>query len=187
MQDKDLIWEVRSERPICKTPVFTVFEQEEVPPEDSDCAPGRYVAVDAPDWVIVLPVIEDSFVMVRQWRHGGQRVTIEFPAGLCEPNEEPVRAAERELAEETGCIAGRMKHLATVSSNPALFRNHVHFFLAEDLNPTGRQNTDSDEILTYLTVPIEKVIADFGSTESTHAFTRTALMLYMREMMARQK
>lgn len=184
MGSKDLRWTVENEHPICVTPVFTVHEQTEIPPEGSGGQSGKYVAVSAPDWAVIMPVMGDDFVMVRQWRHGEQRVTIEFPGGVCDPNEEPMVTAERELLEETGCKAGKLTCLGSMSSNPALFRNHVHFFLAEDLIPTGEQHLDSDEVLTYERVPIREAIANFGTGESTHAFTGTALMLYLR---AKQK
>lgn len=181
MEKKTLSWTKVMDRPICETPVFTVYSQHELPPRDSDVAEGDYVAIEAPDWVIVMPVIDEDFIMVRQWRHGEQKVTIEFPGGVCDPNEDAIITAKRELFEETGCRAETLKCLGTLSTNPALFRNHVHIFLAEGLSLTGTQHTDADEVLTYVRVPIREAIEQFASGESTHAFTGTALMLYLRE------
>ena len=88
-------------------------------------ARGEFLVLEAPDWVNVVAVTrsgdgEDCFLMVRQFRHGAQMITTEFPAGLIEPGEDPLAAARRELEEETGYRAGKMTLIGKVSPNPGL-------------------------------------------------------------------
>ncbi len=177
MQDQELKWAITGRKTLLHTPVFDVTEQEEI---SGTGLSGRFVAMEAPDWVMVVPVYGDDFVTVRQWRHAEERMTLEFPGGIIDPGEEPAEAAARELLEETGFQAGKLTLLGTCSPNPALFKNHFHCYLAEDLIPTGEQDLDEDELLKYELRPVREVIASFGNEEWTHAFTGTALLYYLR-------
>lgn len=177
MDEKDLIWKVLDSEKKLHTPVLDVIYQNERA-ESGLC--GTYVAMDAPDWIVTIPVLGDSFIMVRQWRHALQAITTEFPGGVGNPGEEPEKAAARELLEETGYRPGRMTHLATCSPNPALFSNKVHFYLAEDLTDTGVLHPDEDEFLHSFRVPIAEVLEKFGTGEYLHAFLGTAIALYLR-------
>ncbi|MBQ7599454.1 MAG: NUDIX hydrolase [Clostridia bacterium] len=179
MEDSSLKWDTLKKEKALHTPVFDVFMQHE---RSADGTEGDYVAMTAPEWVVIVPVYRDQFVMVRQWRHGEDRITVEFPGGVGEKGEDPAVSAERELLEETGFMAGRITELGVCSPNPALFKNHFHVFLAEDLVPTGEQHLDDDEFLNCMLMPREHVISSFGSGEFTHAFTGTALAFYMRHI-----
>lgn len=175
--DESLKWTVEETRLLLRTPVFDVLEQS----ERAAAGPaGRYVAMTAPDWVMVIPVLGKDFVMVRQWRHAAKRLTVEFPGGVRDGDEDPAETAARELFEETGFRPGRLTHLGSCSPNPALFANTFHCFLAEELSATGEQHLDADELLSYELHPIERVITEFGSPLYSHALIGTALAFYLR-------
>lgn len=178
MNDQELSWETLETEMLLHTPVFDVVRQKE---RSGTGLTGDYVAVKAPDWVVVVPVCRDCFVLVRQWRHGEDRLTWEFPGGVVDAGEDPKDTAARELLEETGFRAGKLTRLGRCSSNPALFKNHFTCFLAEELTPTGEQHLDADELVNYQLAPIEEVIAAFGNEEYTHAYMGTALALYLRK------
>lgn len=175
--DRELIWRVESTEQLLHTPIYDVIRQSEV---SATGVRGDYIAISAPDWAMVIPVYKDSFVMVRQWRHSMLALTTEFPGGVVDAGEDPARSAARELYEETGFKAGRLTHLGSVSPNPALFGNRFHVYLAEELTPTGEQELDDDELLTYSLVPVDEVIRSYGSSEYAHALMGTALALYMK-------
>ena len=180
--DRELTWETTGTRPLLHTPVFDVVGQTEVSAAGQR---GDYVSVRAPDWVVVVAVYRDRFVLVRQWRHGASRLTTEFPAGVAEPGETPEQAAARELREETGFTAGKVTLLGSCCANPALFNNQTHIFLAEDLTPTGKLDLDEDELLDPLLVPVDEVIAAFGTGDYVHAYMGTALAFYLRRLSGR--
>ena len=179
MNDKELTWTTKETKQLCHTRVFDVIEQTEVSGTGME---EKYVAMEAPGWVVVCAIKDGCFVLVRQYRHGEGRLTVEFPGGVMDEGEKPEETARRELLEETGFEIGKLTFLGTCSPNPALFKNHFYCFLAEDLTQTGEQHLDADEFLNYELRPIPEVIASFGNEEFTHAFMGTTLAFYFRHL-----
>ena len=173
--DSALIWKVGNKQKLLDTPVFTVNQSQNQAP---DGRTGNYITIDAPDWAAVIPVIGDDFLMVKQWRHAYQGLSLEFPGGVVDKGETPEQGARRELLEETGCKAGTLVQLGTMSPNPALFSNRFHVFLAKDLTAAGEQNLDADEFLNCVRVPQKEVFAKMGGPECPHALMVAALEMY---------
>lgn len=182
MNENQLKWETLDRRKLLHTPVYDVYSQQE---RSATGIEGDYVAIDAPDWVMTIPVYQGKFVMVRQWRHSAGRLSLEFPGGVADPGEDPAVTARRELEEETGFRAGKLTHLGTVNPNPALFSNHFHCYLAEELTPTGGQHLDADELLNCELVDVDKVLAGYGKPEYCHALMGTALAFYLLHLQRR--
>lgn len=176
MQQK-LQWQKKSRRQILETKVMTVTEIDSVSPRGDT---GTYIVMDAPDWVIVIPILKnpDRFLMVKQWRHGTQSLSTEFPGGVMDAGETPEQAALRELKEETGCTGGKLIYLGSMSPNPALMSNRVHCFAAEDISEPGNQHLDPDEFVEYFPLPCDEVYQKMGSQEYPHALMTAALELY---------
>ena len=183
--DEKLKWQSGEKKLLLKTAVFDVTSSRNTHKEGSREVQGDYIVLDAPDWVIVIPEIEDKeggqkeFFMVKQWRHGSKCLSVEFPGGVIDKGEEPEQAARRELLEETGCKAGKLTKLGVVNPNPALFSNHVHFYLAQDLESTNTQNLDNDEFVNVIKVPVADIKKDMGSEQFPHALMSTAMMFYL--------
>ena len=177
MDEKELLWTVQQRELLLRTPVFGLYEQSE---QAANGVTGRYIAMDAPAWVMVVPVLDESFVTVTQWRHAQEQLTVEFPGGVADPGETPEAAARRELLEETGFRAGKLTLLGSCSPNPALFKNRFWCYLAEDMEQTGVLHPDADELLRYRLLPISEVLARFGDGRFTHALMGTALFWYLR-------
>jgi ADP-ribose pyrophosphatase len=137
----------------------------------------------APDWVNVVPVLKDPaggvrFLMVRQYRHGIEKVTTEFPSGLVDPGEGPAEAAARELLEETGRTAGKLVLLGKISHNPPFMTNWCYSFLAEDLSDAGEQRLDPLEVLDVVEVPKGDLELSIGTGEYVNSLVMVALLWY---------
>lgn len=176
--DAGLLWKIGNKEKILETPVFTVNKSVNTAPDGRS---GAYITIDAPDWAAVIPEVDGSFLMVKQWRHGSQSLSLEFPGGVVAPGESPQEGAARELLEETGCRAQSLVHLGSVSPNPALFTNRFHVFLARGLEAAGEQKLDADEFLNCVRVPKEEVFAKMGGSECPHALMAAALELYRQK------
>jgi ADP-ribose pyrophosphatase len=104
--------------------------------------------------VILATPAPDELVLVRQYRHPAKRMLWELPAGTAEPGEDPAAGAARELAEETGYVAGRMRSLGSLFMTPGFCDEVMHFFHAQDLTP-GPQSLDEDERIEVATMTRE--------------------------------
>lgn len=113
-----------------------------------------FYQIRADDWVNVVPVTRDGhIVMVRQYRHGCQQVTLEIPGGMVDPGETPAEAAARELLEETGYLAERVLPIGVVNPNPALFDNRCHTYLAVGAHRVDEVRNESTEETVVELVP----------------------------------
>ena len=175
--DEKLKWKTGESKSLLKTVVFEVTSRHNI---SSTGVEGDYIITKAPDWVIVVAELNNNFLMVKQWRHGEQALSVEFPGGVIDDGEDPETAARRELQEETGYKAGKMIKLGCVNPNPALFCNHVHVYLAQELKSTGKQNLDDDEFINCMELSMDEVLQGMGTKQFPHALMSTALCFYLR-------
>jgi ADP-ribose pyrophosphatase len=171
-------WKRMRRRDLLECHIFRVVERENEAP---DGRIGRFTVLEAPDWTTVVPLVEGpegrSFLMVRQYRHGSDEVSIEFPGGVIERGEDPAAAASRELEEETGFRARRMRPAGSVYPNPAFMGNRFHVFVAEGCEPSGATCLDEHEIVDAFLAPVEEVRAAMGTGQYSHALMVAALFM----------
>ncbi len=192
MNKDKLIWKEEGRKQVFAGKIFSIMEsyckspevlQENNAQQAAQKAAQTFTVIDAKDWVMTIPVINGDkgkkFVMVWQWRHGSQCLSLEFPGGVFEPGETPEQAAVRELYEETGYTPRKFTKLGEFSPNPAIMSNRMHFFLAEDLTGGGKQNLDEDEYIEVELVDEKEVIQGIGKAPYIHALVGTALALYL--------
>jgi 8-oxo-dGTP pyrophosphatase MutT (NUDIX family) len=112
-------------------------------------------------WATVLALTkEQEVVLIRQYRHGAQKVIVELPGGAMDKEDgSPLAAARRELEEETGYASDRIIQVGCVSPNPANQTNLIYSFLALDARKLGGQRLDDTEEIEVFLKPLDEVIA----------------------------
>ena len=101
-----------------------------------------------PGSVVVMPIFKEGRVLlIRQYRHTVGEFLWELVAGRKEPNETPVAAARRELLEETGYTARRLRKLMRIVPTPGFVKEWMWIFAAEGLTE-GAAQPEEDERIT---------------------------------------
>jgi ADP-ribose diphosphatase len=100
-----------------------------------------------PGSVVVLPVFKDGRVLlIRQYRHSVGEFLWELVAGRKEPNESPLAAARRELLEETGYRANRLRKLMRIVPTPGFVNEWMWVFAAQGLTEGAAQPEEDEKI-----------------------------------------
>jgi ADP-ribose pyrophosphatase len=106
-----------------------------------------YYVFEFPTWATCLPVTEDNkIVLVRQYRHAVEEISLETPGGCVDSTDSTLQAAiERELLEETGYAFPHYEYLGKTSPNPSTNNNWMHMFLATGGRKVADQKLDHNE------------------------------------------
>jgi 8-oxo-dGTP pyrophosphatase MutT (NUDIX family) len=107
-------------------------------------------------------------------------VTLEIPAGMLDPGEDPATAALRECLEETGYRARSAISLGVVNPNPALFDNRLHSFFATDVELERAVQNTATEFTEAVLVPVRELEGLLLAGEIDHALVAATLWRYLR-------
>lgn len=136
----------------------------------------EFHVLEYPDWALAVPLTaEGEVVMVEQYRHGIERVSLELPGGVVDEGETPEEAARRELREEAGCTVETLHHLGTVSQDPHRMSGYAHLYLATGAKRVLAQDLDAAENLHVRTLPAQEALALADAGEIVHGQHALAL------------
>jgi ADP-ribose pyrophosphatase len=173
-------WSELTRETVLDARIFTVERSVALSPVDRQA--HTFHRIGSVDWVQILPITaDDEAILVRQYRHGAQRVTLELPGGLIDEGEQPAAGALRECLEETGYRARTAQSLGVVNPNPALFRNLLHSFYATDAVPEGGILNTGTEITEVVLVPVSDLEGLLLSGEINHALVAATLWRYLSQ------
>jgi ADP-ribose pyrophosphatase len=134
------------------------------------------LVLQASDWVNVVALTpEEKIITVSQFRFGIRRLSQEIPAGLVDPGENPLEAAQRELAEETGYTTAEWKSLGWSFANPAFLDNRAHHFLATGVRRTQAPQLEDGEDITSAELTIDEARQAIRAGTMRNAMTLLAL------------
>ncbi len=130
--------------------------------EDVQLPDGRvvqgYLRLETPDYAVIVPVDRENRVgLIRSYKRGVDAVDVQPPAGLIEPGEDPLLAAQRELLEETGCRAEHWLPLGAYILGGNFCGGHAHIFLATGCLQVAEPDSGDLEEQEVLWWPVERV------------------------------
>ncbi|HKK07648.1 MAG TPA: NUDIX hydrolase [Gemmatimonadota bacterium] len=139
--------------------------------------------VHHPGAAAILPLqgagTDPTVVLLRQYRYAVDGVLWEVPAGTLEPGEDPEACARRELREETGYLAGRLRSLGSIWTSPGFCDERVGLFLATDLE-ADEPDPEPEEELEVEAMPLSSALEAVEDGRIADAKTTTSLLLAWR-------
>lgn len=108
--------------------------------------------------IAVIPILENGhIIMVKQYRKPAELTTIEIPAGRMNPGEATLSAVRRELREETGYVAKKIRKL--ISFYPAIgyCSEKINLFTAYGLT-LKEPDPDEDEWIKVIKLPLKRAL-----------------------------
>jgi ADP-ribose pyrophosphatase len=149
-------WKVLESTYLHREPWLTI-RKDKCQLENGKTVPAFYVT-EYPEWVNVFGLTTDGkVVLVKQYRHGIERIDLELPGGVAEEGETPEEAARREMKEETGYEFESFTYLGKVCANPSTTNNYTHLFLATGGEQKAEQSLDETEEVEVHFATIEEV------------------------------
>jgi ADP-ribose pyrophosphatase len=123
---------------------------------------------------------EGNVVLVRQYRKSAEVELLEAPAGGMEEGEVSEEAVQRELQEETGYIAGKLRHLSSFWLAPGWCTEYMHAYLATDLS-LSRLDPDYDENISIVRVPLTQTpeLIARGEIQDAKSIAALLMVLYL--------
>jgi len=171
----ELIFQVR---------VFALKREQIVEP--SGLTVAREIIVH-PGSAVVLPVFPDGrILLIRQYRHAAGEYLWELVAGHKEPNETFAEGAKRELIEETGYTAKRVRKLLTIFPSPGLLGERMEIFLATGLTK-GTARPEDDEKITSRILTLREAEQWIRTGKIHDAKSVSGILYYAQFLAAKRK
>lgn len=173
MTEKVETWKrIRSEN-VADCKIFKVRRDFSVRPQSDTEYP--FYCIENPDWVNVIPITTaGEVVLIEQYRHGIEGITIEIPGGMVDHGEDSKTAAIRELIEETGFVPREAVLLGKSRPNPAIQDNWVYHYLAVDCEKMLEVSFDSTEHVVTKLVDLTEIPDLIKSGKITHSLVIAA-------------
>lgn len=171
----DSPWRTIAAREMYRNPWLSVTEYEVIRP---DGAPGIYGVVNPGDNVTIVALDDERRVwVVEDFLYTLQRWSWFLPSGAIDSGEDPLRAASRELLEETGLRAARWDLLGAYYLSPGTSTQRSYLYLARELTEGAPQREPAEAQMTARRMPLSTALAASRASETASAVTMLGLLL----------
>ncbi len=120
--------------------VFKVYEWDQ---KQFDGSTKRFEAVDRPNVVLILPVVEDGVYIIEDEQPGRDETIMTIPGGWIKEGQSPLEAAKIELVEETGMVFEDLELFDQFNLSSKVHQ-YFYIYIARNLVEQGEQSVDID-------------------------------------------
>lgn len=182
MDEKKLFWEPLKSEYVLDTRWLKVKKETVELPNGKIL--DDFYTVEGGELIAILAIDKnESVFLVKQYRHAVGDVTIDLPGGSVEKGEQPIEAAKRELAEETGMLAGHMEELLIYYPDSGRTSCIKHIFLATDLKEDieNLYFQDENENICLISMPFKDILRRMKSGELKEATLHVGISAYLNQ------
>lgn len=159
-------YQVLNSRSVYQNPWISVREDSVIRPGGKE---GYFGVIEMKAGSSVLALTDQNAVyLVKEYKYGIERDSIELMSGALEESESPLEAAKRELKEELGLEAQQWIDLGVVDPFTTVVHSPNYMFLAIGVTEV-EQHPDEGEVLEIVKVPFPEVVDMVMRSEITHA------------------
>ena len=156
--------------------IFDVYQWEQ---EMYDGSTVIFEKIKRADTVSVIPITTEQKILISHEEQPGLKPFYGVFGGRIEPEENPLSAAKRELLEETGYLAHRLRPIMSFYASPGILSEKLHAFAATELQK-ATASPELGEDIELLPMPLEAAIQMIHHGEIQDAKTIVTLMAYHR-------
>lgn len=137
----------------------------------------KHEMVEQGNAVAVLALEKDDIILVKEFRFPMGYV-LEIPAGNVDKGETPLKAIKRELLEETGYKAGKIKHLMKFYPKLGYNTQIIDCYVATDLIKIAEPNLEEGELLSVKKIKFKKFLKMIKDGKILGSYTICAVLTY---------
>ncbi len=173
-------WKLHSEKSRFKTRWWSVVERK------FTMGSGRKVSwfvLKKPNAVCVFCLTkEGKVVAIEYFRPGIRKIVVDLPCGYINKGETPLKAAKRELMEETGYAAKKFVYLGEYAGNSQGDTLMLPCFLALGGEKAGKQNLDYGEEIEVRILGLKELLGKIRAGKFADSTRITAVFLALEKL-----
>jgi ADP-ribose pyrophosphatase len=140
---------------------------------------GMFNRIEVLDAVIVLPILQDSsLLMVENYRHGAGINLLELPGGFINENELETDAGRRELLEETGYTCNKVELINWFYTWPGRTAQRNFVVVARGLKKRYGKNLDKLECIKVHKLSGDKIRRELNRGGKIKSATTISALLH---------